>query len=375
MNRALLILACLPATLSAQAPVVVQGSALARLRAGIPDPARVQRITATRDTTISLPTGQLVLHPGEILAYRAPATTAHPGAPVPHLVTPLRVVAVDTKGTVRIAALSYAAEGGGLRYDPAADLFRGALDVWLEDASAPGAGYALPQPVDIDVFSDADSVSAGAVNFTGTEAPQRLALVVRAPGDSVRVQFWPRARIDSVTALVRVLPSLRVRVTPTRIAGWGLETAVATVELLGDAHGEFGVTVTPTRAAPLTLQFTHREARSAAIRSRGMGPDTIRVTGAGMTGATAVVDYGFPFALLVAAAVGSAIGTILLQLNTKKRSPALWAFARGLLLGIVAAVAYAVGVKAIPVPLPPQFGEGGAFVVAALAAFLGLRRR
>jgi len=378
-----LVLAALPAAAHAQAPVVVRGAALARLRARIPDPTQVQRIDGTRDTTISLPTGQLILHPGEVLTFKAapgPATAVH-ATGVPHVDTPLRMVAVDTRGTVRVAALSYAVEGGGLRYDPVADLFRGTLDLWLEDQDDAGAQALLPAAVDIHVYSEADSVSATVVRFSGTGAPQQLVIAARAPGDSVKVELWPLARIDSVTAAVRVLPALRVRVTPASVAGWGLETAVATVELLGDAHGEFGVTVTPTRAAPQALEFTHRDAKAAVIRSRGLGPDTIRVSGAEMPPAFAVVTYGFPFALLVAAIVGSAIGTVLLRLTarkTKTPTPAdapLRAFARGLLLGIVAAVAYAVGVKAIPIPLPPQFGEGGAFVVATLAAYLGLRKR
>jgi hypothetical protein len=126
----------------------------------------------------------------------------------------------------------------------------------------------------------------------------------------------------------------------------------------------------------VTLQFTHREAKAAVLRSRGMGPDTVRVSGAGIAPAVAVVTYVFPFALFIALTLGSAIGTAALQLGAKTRATRPgWAFVRGILLGIVAVAAYAVGVKAIPVPIPAQVGEGGAFVVAALAAYLGLRRR
>lgn len=323
---------------------------------------------AQKRVLVHTPAGQLVLHAGETAVFRAAPSVA------PR--TALRMASVDSKGALRIAALAFAPDAGGLRYDPATDEFRGTLEVWLEDQTDPGTGYALPQPVSINVFSEADSLSESLVRFTGTRDIQRLSIVVRSPGDSVRVQFWPLARIDSVTAAVRVLPALRVRVTPARVAAWGLETAVATVELLGDAHGEFGVTVRPTRADPVALQFTHREARSAVLRSRGMGPDTVRVSGAGVAPALAVVTYVFPFALLIALTLGSAIGTAALQLGAKTKSTRLWwAFVRGLLLGIVAVAAYAVGVKAIPVSIPAQVGEGGAFVVSALAAFLGLRRR
>lgn len=290
--------------------------------------------------------------------------------------TALRVTAVDAKGAARIAALAFVPEGGGLRYDPATDDFRGTLDVWLEDQTNVGLGYPLPEPVSINVFTEADSVSTRLLQFSGTEQALRLSLVVHSPGDSVEIQFRPLARIDSVMAAVRVLPALRVRVTPTRVAAWGLETAVATVELLGDAHGEFGVTVRPTLADPATLQFTHRDAKSAVLRSRGLGPDTVRVSGAGLAPSVAVVTYVFPVALVVALALGSTIGTAALQLSAKTKSTApWWAFLRGLLLGLVAVAAYAVGVKAIPVPIPAQVGEGGSFVVAALASYLGLRRR
>lgn len=356
----------------AQQPVVLQRAALARLQAAIPPQSALHRITASRDTTLTLSGGPVVVRPGDVLAFKAAPTPAAAASPL----TALRMVSVNATGTVRIAALAFAAEGGGLRYDPVTDEFRGTLDVWLEDVESGAAGYALPQPVSINVFSEADSLSDGLVRFTNTDAPQRLSLVVRAPGDSVWIQFWPLARIDSVTAAVRVLPALRVQVTPARVAAWGLETAVATVELLGDAHGEFGVTVRPTRADPQTLQFTHREAKSAVLRSRGLGPDTVRVSGAGLAPALAVVTYAFPFALLVALTLGSAVGTTALQLGAKTHAAGpVWAFGRGLLLGVVAVAAYAVGVKAIPVPIPAQVGEGGAFVVSAFAAYLGLRKR
>lgn len=364
--------------LAVQQPVVIQGAALARLRAALPAHEALHQIAGSRDTTITLPTGQLVVRRGEMLAFKAAPALGRPGR------TALRMVSVDAKGAVRIAALAFAPENGGLRYDPVTDLFRGVLDVWLEDQDQAGLTYPLPDPVSINLFSDADSLSESLVRFTGTGggAPQRISIVARSPGDSLRIQFWPLARIDSVTAAVRVLPALRVRVTPARVAAWGLETAVATVELLGDAHGEFGVTVQPTLADPQTLQFTHREARSAILRSRGLGPDTVRVSGAGLAPAMAVVMYVFPVALLVSLVLGSTIGTAALQLSAKARTAKaaktarpFWAFVRGLLLGIVAVAAYAVGVKAIPVPIPAQVGEGGAFVVSSLAAYLGLRRR
>ena len=308
-----------------------------------------------------------------LVALVAGATLAHAQQPVR---TALRVTSVDPKGAVRVAALAFAPDAGGLRYDPATDDFRGTLEVWLEDQEHAGLAYALDQPVTINLFAEADSLSDGLVRFTATEQPQRIAIVARTPGDSVKVELWPLARIDSVTVMVRVLPALRLKVTPTRVAAWGLETAVATVELLGDAHGEFGVTVRPTRADPVALQFTHREAKATVLRSRGLGPDTVRASGAGLAPSVTVVTYVFPLALLVALALGSSIGTAALQLSAKTRSTApWWAFLRGLLLGLVAVAAYAVGVKAIPVPIPAQVGEGGAFVVSSLAAYLGLRRR
>ena len=368
MRFTTVVLLALPAALPAQQPVAVQGAALARLRAAVPPGSSLHRIAGARDTTVPRPAGPLVLHAGELFAFTA-ATTAAPR-------TALRMVSVDGKGTVKIAALAFAAEGGGLHYDPVSDAFRGTLEVWLEDLENAGLSYPLAQPVSINVFSEADSMSTGPVQFHATSQPVRLSVVARAPGDSVKIQFWPLARIDSVTAAVRVVPALRVRVTPSRVAAWGLETAVATVELLGDAHGEFGVTVRPTLADPQTLQFTPREAKAAVLRSRGLGSDTVRVSGAGLAPAEAVVAYVFPVTLLVALLLGSSVGTGALRLSAKTRSTRPgWAFLRGLLLGLIAVAAYAVGVKAIPVPIPAQVGEGGAFVVSGLAAYLGLRRR
>jgi hypothetical protein len=325
---------------------------------------------------------KLVLHQGQVLSYVAAGITPHAIATPVHSDTPLRLASLDTKGKVRIAGLAYAVDGGGLRYDPASDVFRGTLHVWLEDQDHAGDVYPLPRAVPINIFTEADTATPLFFQFAGTEAPQTVTLTVRSPADFVRVQLWPTARVDSVTALVRVLPALRVRVIPPEVAGFGLETAVISVQLWGDAHGDFGAAVTPrfAEANPPQLTLQHAQAKSSTIRSRGLGRDTITVTAPGVAPAVAVVIYAFPLAFLVAVMAGGGLGTVVLALQApraKATSPAarLVALGRGLLVGLVAAVAYAVGVKAINIPIPPQYGEAGVFLVAALAVILGLRRR
>lgn len=350
------------------------------LLAGVAAAARGQ--APPRPDTIVLPQSKLVLHRGEVVSYVAAGIVPHVAATPAHADTPLRLASMDTKGKVRIAGLAYAVDGGGLRYDPATDEFRGTLHVWLEDQDGAGAVYPLPQVVPISVYTEADTAAPLSFRFAGTEAPQTLTLVVRYPADFVRVQIWPEGRVDSVTVAVRVLPALKVRAIPPAIAGFGLETAVISVQLWGDAHGDFGAAVTPriAEANPPQLTLEHAEAKSSIIRSRGLGRDTVTVTAPGVAPATVVVIYAFPLAFLLAVSVGAGLGTVVLALQApraKATPPAarLVALGRGLLVGLVAAVAYAVGVKAINIPIPPQYGEAGVFLVAALAVILGLRRR
>ena len=353
---------------------------LALLLAILPGVARGQ--TPPRADSVVLPKSKLVLHSGEVLSFVVAGVTPHAVTTPVHSDTPLRLASLDTKGKVRIAGLAYAVDGGGLRYDPVSDLFRGTLHVWLEDQDHAGDVYPLPRAVPINIFTEADSAAPLSFQFAGTEAPQTVTLTVRSPADYVRVQLWPTARVDSVTAVIRVLPALKVRAVPPEIAGFGLETAVISVQLWGDAHGDFGASIVPrsAEANPPQLTLEHAEARSSIIRSRGLGADTVTVTAPGVAPATVVVIYAFPLAFLLAVAAGAGLGTVVLALQApraKVTSPAarLTALGRGLLVGLVAAVAYAVGVKAINIPIPPQYGEAGVFLVAALAVMLGLRRR
>ena len=363
---------------------VLKGSELARVRSRLPNPAAVQRIRGKVVDTVAVSKDSLQLRIGEVYTFIAPqGPRGDTSAAGKHVDTPLRLVSLDVGGKARVVGISYAADAGGLHYDRAGDAFRGSVAFWLEDQDHHEDEYSLPHPVSISVFAEADSTSPPTLQLVRTGTAERVRLVSLAPEESIHIQLRPGAQLAPVTATVRVLPALRLRVAPRGIQGLGLEAATVSVQLLGDAERDsYTILVAPGRTAanPPELTLRRGETKTSKIRSRGLGRDTVSVSGPGLVGVAAPVDYVLPIAFGIAVLLGGIVGALVRGLRARRRqehtSLGLQAIGvvRGVLIGLVAAAAYAVGVNVANVAPPPEFGEAGLFVVAALAALYGIRR-
>lgn len=367
------------------ATVVLKGNPLSRLLRGVPDTTSIARAGDSARVLGGAP-DSLVLSARQYYAFTLPDTVRAALAthgPEEHFETPVRLLSLNSAGRPRLLALSFGVDGGGIRYDPGADRFRGTLRLWLEDADSGAAEYRLAQPVTVGVFAQADSVIPDAVMLNHTGSPfERLTLMAMSVEDTVEVSFRAGEGLTPTAARVPVLPAVRVRSSPVRIQGWGIQTATIRLQLVGHPpRPTYRVSVLPARGVVEPDEVTLRpdSSASAVLRSRGLGPDSVFVSTPGLQGAFVVVRYTAPIGFAVAVVLGGLCGGMLREFRNRRRRGAVSGrrFARagviGVLTGLVAAVGYALGVRVFSVGIHPAFGEAGVFLVAAYAATIQWR--
>jgi len=120
------------------------------------------------------------------------------------------------------------------------------------------------------------------------------------------------------------------------------------------------------------LRFDKGRARShpVEVRSSFLGESTLVATPTGIVAPSVVVRFTMPWTLLIAIALGSALGAGIRLLKRAKGSKK--EFAVNFLSGLLVAFASLLGVASvIHLPKTALFTEAGCLVVAAIAAYLG----
>jgi hypothetical protein len=199
--------------------------------------------------------------------------------------------------------------------------------------------------------------------------------------DTVEVSFRASEGLAPVAAKVPVLPALRVRSSPVRIQGWGLQTAAIRLQLVGRPPREaYRVSVLPAKglAQPDEVELRPDSSATALLRSRGLGADTVRVSTPGLQEAFVVVRYTWPLGFLLAAILGGLLGGVVPEVRARRRGAGsgkrfLKAGTAGMVTGLVVAVGYALGVRLIELDVHPAFGEAGVFLMAALGGMYGIK--
>ena len=327
------------------------------------------------------------LRPGEFLVARTGrAATRHESSRGDSLrfEIPILLSGLDAAGTALDARPTVEVEGGGLRYAPGRGDFAGTILLGLRSETAPASIQRLGREVHLLVTATADSLDSAQVTLDHTNLPyKRIRLVtLSAPPDSVVVRIRTDLDTGAVTIQVPVLrPALALTVSPKRIAGFGLEDA--TLAIATQAFGRpdtLVVTVTAARGKVGTAQLPLGRAGTAvsSIRSRGLGRDTVTATSPPLLPGSDTVDFVFPWAFLIAAFTGGLVGGLIHQAQARwtGKTRARWrAFVTGVLVaalvGIVVAVAYALGINLADIP-PGKAGEALVFVTAALGAIRGV---
>lgn len=393
-------LAALPCTARAQARAVSKSQLPPAFRASLERGVAVH-VTAHGTDTVAASAASVTLQPGEVVAARTgdravpshaaalptPSPT-HDSAAVPGPVRrdsvfalPFQYLGLDREHHTAMTYRPVYLYEGGLRYQPARDLFQGSFEIALEDSSSPGVERELSRAVQIRFGGDADSISPASVELRRTNSQfEKVNVVARTARDSMRIVIVPTFDPRGVNLWLPVQPALAFESPPARIQGLGVETATLVLTVRGRLPADpVTVTLSANRGSLDTNQVTLGPGGAVArLRSAGRGPATIRAVAPGFQSGEARVEFGWPIVFLLAALSGGLVGG--LAAATTSRQPArkrrrLGAvLLHGVLIGLVVAVVYfGIGLNLLQFDVKvAHFNEIAVFALAALGAMFGI---
>jgi hypothetical protein len=205
-----------------------------------------------------------------------------------------------------------------------------------------------------------------------------LSVADEVPDVRLRV-LWDSRDEDSVAhTFPRRRPALEVDVNPSRIPGFGLAVADVVVRARGAAaRGVKSALVSHDRGSLERTQQVVLDGEGvgiARLRSAGVGTASVRVTGVTYEAAEKQVQFHWPIAFVVSAMLGGLVGGFIKYAMAKTaRRRAVLVIVRSTLIGVLVAVAAAVGINLLGIELPSGYGEALVFVIAALGALKGIR--
>lgn len=355
----------------------------------------VRQVTHGATALVSPAVTQVTVAPGTFFAAKVgktaariqPTTMAASGhspassPEAPHYKLPYQLYGMGTNGTGIHFAVRYEVAGDALTYDPTTGAFNGDLLVGLEDVDQPAAAEPLLASVELQL-SGVHDVQPRELRLTHTNIPYETVHVVATTSDNlVTLRIVPSFDPAGIGVPVPVRqPLFRASLSPRRIDGYGLEAA--TLTLLGApsiSKDSLPVSVSTSRGAVggTVLEVPANRAATTAIRSHGLGVDTVTLSSNQAAMTVLSLTYVTPWAFFIAALLGGLSGAVVNQLQTKKKKKASLPryLVGGVLSGLAGAAGWALGVNVLDAGITvPNGSEAGAFFVAYLVGHAGLRQ-
>jgi hypothetical protein len=349
---------------------VVTHADLERLRArAVRIPVILQAGKPNADT-LRPDVDSLRLRPGQVLVAELQDTSQR--------FLPFLFLAADPHAARPLALRPYV-EGAPLEFTGAA--FRGSVALGLVDTLQPDRAVTLPVPIWFHLSAEAGEVRPADIPIRHTSLPPSAAIVTAAaPGDSLRVLVQPALTLTPITTWLAVHRTLlAVEPATARIAGFGLghtELHVSLPAAAGPARRDVVLSARRGTPDPSVVSLAGGETGRSAIRSSGVGRDTVTASSGPLRSTPLELVYGWPLLFFGAALLGGIVGSVMdCEAIRRRGTPASRrAFVvSGVAAGIFAAVALVIGLNVTGVDLPETSGEAVVFVVAALGTVLGLR--
>jgi hypothetical protein len=364
----------------AQAHTVTRADLPEAFRASL-DEGRLARVAPGRTDTVD-PTGNVSIRPGELLATRTGAAAEAEAAPGGRARwrLPFAYLGFDRALTRTTTYRPTYIPERRLQYRAADDRFVGSFLIGLQDLADPAAESELTAAVRLRLAGDADSMSPADVELRRTNTQlERVSVFARNVSDSLRVLIVPGFDPSGVTVWLPVEPALAFEQPPTRIQGLGVESATLVLGTRGvGPRDSFVARVSADRPGLAANRLVVADGGGTVqLRSRGVGAVTVAAAAPGFRSAQVTIRYDWPLLFLCAALAGGALGGLLAAVHAgRRRSTAstlryVW---RGLLIGLVAAVAYfGIGINLLQFDVGVQrFNEIAVFAFAMLGGLFGL---
>ncbi|HVS12512.1 MAG TPA: hypothetical protein VMV46_01215, partial [Thermoanaerobaculia bacterium] len=274
-------------------------------------------------------------------------------------------------------------DGGGMR-PQAGGGFLGRIFAAVRDVRRPGESRTLETPIELLVTAEVDEVEPRRISLNQTNRFSEVSLRATSPRDLVRVRLVPSFDPEGAEIEMPVLRGeLRLTISPREIQGLGLETARVTVQAAGLPSSAGLVVALSSDRGSLEADaptLNPSGIASTTIRSVSLGEATVRAeaAAAGLAPGEAAVHFVFPWLFLAAALVGGVVGSLIRWARTEHAARrSLWVelLVLGVLVGLVVAAAYSIGINLLGLEPKARAGEALVFVLAALGAYFGIPSR
>lgn len=271
-------------------------------------------------------------------------------------------------------------------FDPGEGAWKTSLEVILKeikDGKFTDVQKQLASPIIYKVYAAEVPVDQFEVEFINKDIPVRELRL--SPGE-VRV---PQSESNTVSLGLRemntdtwvrderpVEPFIRITPHKRSLQGYGVETTLLDVELLGvKEHEPVTVSLRAEHGSldPQRVTFASDEKiKTVELRSKGSGSDLVMVT-SDIPSSPGEVDYIFPWMFIIFALLGGVIGTLIRMLSRGRKGFNVRSFISGVLTGFIVALAYwAIGLNLLSFSLDfDYFNEAAVLVLSALGGVAG----
>ncbi len=328
-------------------------------------------------TQLDTNASSVTLRQGDLLISRSqsePEPVAKPRlAGATSVKLPYEVLFLDEQGTTRHCQVVAETAGGGMRLVGDSLEFTTQIYVGLRDQERWDRVYALPRPLRLLVTGNVDKVAPDLLSLERTDEFKPVELRAADPPAEVKVQVRAADRGLELNVPVH-RPRATVDVNPRTIQGFGLESAQVNIrtEGLPNPNGRsVRLRTSSGRLEPATLTLNENGVAHAELRSAGFGPVSVEVSVFQLSPDRSEIEFVWPWRFLGFALLGGVLGSAIQWLRAPSgRRRVNWKPAlAGVLTGLLAAAAAAVGINLLSIDLPSLGGESLALVIAALGAW------
>jgi hypothetical protein len=340
-----------------------------------------QKITSQGTVPVSSEAQNVSLAPGQVLRAKAPLESRLDGKAL-HILAPARyVMGVEDEPEPLTLAPVVIVEQGALVMTESGEFASDVL-VGVEDVSGQGASRQLPQGIQVQLLSKGARVSPDTQRLAHTNAPfKKFRVFGSQPPDIVRLTLAMSFDPEEVVVDIPVeRPSVKLT-APSTLAGWGVGATKVMVSLESFPSGQSRqVRLSATRGSldKSIVEVSGTGAEEVWFRSAGTGTVAIHGESAGLNPASHEITLKPPIWFFVAAIIGAFLGAWVKNPASRGKGATSTTTRRtaALILGLVVAVAWALGVALTPIRIPFVYNElsvglAGAFGAIASKAVLG----
>jgi hypothetical protein len=292
---------------------------------------------------------------------------------------PFRLYGVNQNGTTLNLDVVVEDEGG-MRFADEANRFEGILHIGVVDRDNPtSTQQTLPAALNLLVINEQGGIRPDGdlqINHTNLPFEEVIAFSVD-PRDPFNIKI--RSSFSETPVMFGMTinrPQLALTISPPAIKGFGLEAAEIIVRVQGLSQPEGkNVILAATRGGleDASLEFDRNGTASTKIRSSGVGEAVITASMGGADGVSARLMFVKPWAFFLIAIVGGFVGSLIFLLQDKVTSgkKIVGRIFLGILIAIIVAVGFAVGVNLTGVEPKAKVGEAVIFFLAVIGSWLG----